>query len=180
MPRKLQVYAMMMSVFSLSAPALAQSPFTARPATPVLSAHVHGVAHLAMAVDGQTLVMELEMPLANLVGFEHKPANDLEEKAFSRASQTMAQADKLFEWNAAAHCTVTSVEIEMPTFEHGGHEDVDARYQYICQSAAELQSLEVKLFNIFDHVVTLKATYLDEETQVAKTLTPADPIFSLR
>ncbi len=177
MSLRLYAYAMMMSVFSLSAPAAAQPSLTG---THTQSAHVHGVAHLAVAVDAQIIVMNLEMPLENLVGFEHKPETELEKKTFARASQTLAQAGDLFQLSDAAGCTLTSKTIEMPTFEHGSHQDVDAQYQFHCTSISQLQSLKVTLFDTFEHIETLKTIYIDDERQLAKTLTPGQPVFSLR
>ncbi|MBL1234806.1 MAG: DUF2796 domain-containing protein [Rhodobiaceae bacterium] len=170
-------YAVMMSTVLLSVPAAAQNPFSD---TPTQTAHVHGVANLAVAVDAQTIVMDLEMPLVNLVGFEHEPANELEKKALTRAAQTLAQGDRLFQLSAAAGCTLTSKTIEMPTFDHDTHQDVDARYHYHCMSVAELRSLKVILFDAFKHIETLKTIYIDDERQLAKTLTPDQPVFSFR
>jgi len=167
----------MMSVFSLSAPAAAQNPFAD---THTQSAHVHGVAHLAVAVDAQIIVMDLEMPLENLVGFEHKPETELEKEAFEHASQTLAQAGDLFQLSEAAGCTLTSKTIEMPTFEHGAHQDVDAQYQYRCTSIVELQSIKVTLFDTFEHIETIKTVYIDDERQLGKTLTHDQPGFSIR
>lgn len=175
MSLRLYAYAMMMSVFSLSAPAAAQNPIAD---THPQSAHVHGVAHLAVAVDAQIIVMDLEMPLVNLVGFEHEPGTELEKNTFSRAAQTLTQVDRLFLLSAAADCTLTSKTIEMPTFEQDAHQDVDARYQYHCTSVAELRSLKVILFDTFEHIETLKTIYIDDERQLAKTLAPDQPVFS--
>ena len=36
-------------------------------------AHVHGVAHLNVALEGNDLYIELTSPAANIVGFEHDP-----------------------------------------------------------------------------------------------------------
>lgn len=191
MSPKLCIYVMLMGVFSLSAPAFAQNPFAASPNTSLadpaspandhtLAAHVHGVAHLAVAVDAQVLVMDLEVPLVNLVGFEHTPANDTERDAFAQAARTLKQADNLFKFNASAKCAATSVQVDMPTFEHGTHDDVDARYGYTCQSMADLHSLEVTLFEHFGDIETLKATYIDDDTQIAQTLSHDHPALSLR
>ena len=177
MSLRLYAYAVMMSVFSLSAPAAAQNPFAD---THTQSAHVHGVAHLSVAVDAQIIVMDLEMPLENLVGFEHKPETELEKEAFEHASQTLAQAGDLFQLSNGAGCTLTSKTIEMPTFEHGSHQDVDARFQYHCTSIAELRSLKVTLFDAFEHIETLKTIYIDDERQLAKTLTHDQPVFAIR
>ena len=38
-----------------------------------LDAHVHGEAELNIVIEGRELLMELESPSFNLVGFEHEP-----------------------------------------------------------------------------------------------------------
>ncbi len=39
-----------------------------------LGAHVHGHGHLNIAIEGKTVSMELEVPGADVVGFEHEPS----------------------------------------------------------------------------------------------------------
>jgi len=51
---------------------------------PAHEAHVHGVGQLDVALDGNTLSLHLDSPLANLVGFEHA-ANSAKDKQAVRA-----------------------------------------------------------------------------------------------
>ena len=50
-------------------------------------AHVHGVARIDLAVDGDQLTLSLEMPLDNLVGFEHAPVVDVGEGFVGKLAQ---------------------------------------------------------------------------------------------
>lgn len=201
MSQKLSLCVLLLGVLSLNTPAMAQdhshsssshdahsdhdshadhdaSDSDATHGTP--SAHVHGEAHLTMAIDAQSLVMELEVPLDSLVGFEHKPTNDTETKALAQAHDLLAKADALFKLNEAAECILTSAEIDMPSFEAGAHADVDAEYQYQCDAPERISSLEVSLFQSFERIEVLKTIYLSDDKQLAATLTPDNTTFALR
>jgi len=52
-------------------------------------AHVHGVAKMDLAVDGNKLTLSMEMPLDNLVGFEHLPKTDKQKAALAEAMATL-------------------------------------------------------------------------------------------
>src|SRR3954469_21515167 len=64
------------------------TPLAARPAG---HAHEHGVARLDVAVEGTKIMVMLDTPLDNLVGFEHEPRNDAEhQKADAAVSRLKA------------------------------------------------------------------------------------------
>jgi hypothetical protein len=44
-------------------------------------AHVHGLAVLEIAIDSETIQVNLITPLHNLVGFEHPPGNEKQRQA---------------------------------------------------------------------------------------------------
>jgi hypothetical protein len=46
-----------------------------------LGAHVHGLVKLGVAVQGPTVSIELDSPLDNLLGFEHRPRTAAERQA---------------------------------------------------------------------------------------------------
>ena len=72
-----------------------------------LSAHEHGVAQLNVALDGNSLELELHSPAMNLVGFEHKAQSDQDKKAVEMAKQQLANPITLFGIPAAAGCKVS-------------------------------------------------------------------------
>ena len=88
------------SLFLLVAsPALAQD---ARHA----DAHEHGVGELNMAIDGNTVAMELMAPGADIVGFEYEAESAEDRAAIDAAVATLARPLDLFILPAAAECSV--------------------------------------------------------------------------
>lgn len=77
-------------------------------------AHVHGLADLEIAIDGETVQVNLITPLNNLVGFEHAPGNEKQRQAVKSMASKLHQADNLFILTPAAQCRLMSVKLESP------------------------------------------------------------------
>jgi hypothetical protein len=75
-------------------------------------AHEHGIAKLNVAVDGQSLTIELESPLANMVSFEHEPTTEEQKKEVSDMAGKLRRADEIFVPSQAAECRLTQVKLE--------------------------------------------------------------------
>lgn len=88
-----------------------------------LGAHEHGVASLNLVVDGTHLILELDSPAANILGFEHTPTSDEDLAVVNQARQHLAQADALFMISGDAACTLEKVETESPLFTAATVED---------------------------------------------------------
>ena len=65
-------------------------------------AHVHGIAHLNVALEGKNLYMEFVSPAANIVGFEHAPKNQAAREAVEAARNTLENAEAVFKLPPAA------------------------------------------------------------------------------
>src|SRR5690606_20886978 len=63
--------------------------FFAVPALAQHAAHEHGVADLRVAAEGNTVVIEFDSPLDNLVGFEHAPRDDAQRMALRTAEKRL-------------------------------------------------------------------------------------------
>ncbi len=77
-----------------------------------LDAHEHGVGKLNIAIDGKTVAMELEIPAADIVGFEHAAKTKKQKAALAKAKKTLAAPAKLFQISSAAGCKVKSAKVE--------------------------------------------------------------------
>ena len=76
-------------------------------------AHQHGHGALYVALEGETLAIELETPGADILGFEHA-AKAAEDKAtVEKARKILSNPATLFGLPGAAGCTVTDAEIEI-------------------------------------------------------------------
>ena len=98
-------------------------------ATPVVAqesrgadAHEHGVGSLNIAVDGDTVVMELNAPGADIVGFEYAAESDADREAIGNALAILVRPQELFALPEGAGCTVTRSFAELvggDIHEHG-------------------------------------------------------------
>ncbi|MEE4638262.1 MAG: DUF2796 domain-containing protein [Wenzhouxiangella sp.] len=91
--------------------------------------HVHGTATGNMAVDGQELRLELEIPGINLVGFEHAPSSEAEQATLDSTIEFLRAA----EWLVAdprGGCEIASVSAHTHGFSEGDDHDHDHDHEH--------------------------------------------------
>lgn len=74
--------------------------------------HMHGIATINMALEGDEVHIELDSPAVNIVGFEHAPSSDADHAALEKAVALLKDGDKLFEFNESAECKLEKAEVE--------------------------------------------------------------------
>jgi hypothetical protein len=134
----------------------------------VPTAHEHGKARLNVVFAGDELVIELEVPGVNVVGFEHPAHSDSEKRAVSKALRRFKEVGSLFRTTPAATCNVESLRVRLgdsetssapsiPQHEHGhdgsretsgddAHSVLLAEYHLHCGNPGALQWLDVSVF----------------------------------
>lgn len=138
--------------------------------------HVHGEAKLHIAIDANLMAIDFDAPGVDVVGFEHLPATAEEQAAVDAAVGSLNDPlPSLFDFGAAAGCTVTSAEVEFLVEEdeegaaaapaapgaaeeitnHTGFEGV---YEITCTDAAAIRELRIGFFERFpnSHVVEIE------------------------
>ncbi len=78
-----------------------------------LDAHQHGHGALNIAFEGASVAMELEVPGADIVGFEHPAESDADRALIDAAIAQLAKPLELFAMPAAAGCTVTEANVAL-------------------------------------------------------------------
>lgn len=145
-------------------------------------AHVHGEARLEISIDGEQLVIALESPLDDLLGFEHAPRNAAERQAVLAMAAKLKQASQIFMLSAAAQCVSTDVELESPVLggnsEPGGHNDLDAHYTWRCAKPAALRDIATGLFVVFPRLQRIVVEFAGPQGQRAGRLDARNPRFS--
>ncbi len=169
-------------------------------------AHVHGIAALNLALEGQEVHVELDSPAANIVGFEHAPSSEADHAALDKAVATLKDGDRLFKFNADAGCQMEKVNVasQLLDEEHEGHADekpgehpheekqghdheqhededeahseIEAAYHFECDEPGKLTQLTVELFEAFPGTEELKVQYVIESKQGAAELTAASHV----
>jgi hypothetical protein len=167
-------------------------------------AHVHGIAALNLALEGQEVHIELDSPAANIVGFEHAPSSEEDHAALDKAVATLKEGDTLFEFNDEAGCRMEMAKVssklleeehgehaqetkegrshdehkEDDAHEHEGetHSDIEAAYHFECDTPDKLTQLTVELFDAFAGMEKIKVQYVIESKQGAAELTGKDHV----
>ncbi|MFM4826910.1 DUF2796 domain-containing protein [Aeromonas bivalvium] len=160
-------------------------------------AHEHGHGHLNFVVDGDQLMIELQAPAADLVGFEHAARSDEEKAQYAKAVARLQQPDALFRLDPAAGCKLTHQELQAAKEDHdhehdhdhdhdkagadhdehqhdeSGHADFGAMYTYTCATPAKLTGLEASLFSVYPSLEKLSVQGILPAGQTAAELTPS-------
>ncbi|MES2562557.1 MAG: DUF2796 domain-containing protein, partial [Pseudomonadota bacterium] len=147
-------------------------------------AHVHGVARLQVASDGERLTLEFSSPLDNLVGFERAPKTDKERAALKDMMTRLQQAERLFVPSAEARCVRTSVQVSTPfdakhgkpaaKVEQSEHAALTAEVVFKCERPQNLKGLNAAMFDAFPRLKRIDAQVAGAKKQTAAKLTARD------
>jgi len=141
-------------------------------------AHVHGQLKLDIAIDGPTVVIEMESPLDNFVGYEHAPRTEAEKKMAEDAISQLRAADQLFKIDPAANCKLGPVTLRSAALTLGkaepsageGHADLDGTFAFNCTKAPEAKFIELGLFGAFKGLRQVDAQIASPDGQFKRTL----------
>ncbi len=147
-----------------------------------LGAHVHGHGRLNIAIEDQTVSIELEVPGADIDGFEDEAATPEQKAAIERAKEKLADGLSLFTPTAAANCTQKSATVSIQA-EHGDehehhaeggkaegdeghhHSEFHAEYAFECGSPDRLTSMTFDYFKAFPAAQELDISLISPKGQ---------------
>jgi hypothetical protein len=166
-----------------------------------LGAHEHGRGTLNVAVEGNRVSMELEVPGVDVVGFEHAARTRPQKAAVEKAKKQLLAPQSLFKLSDSAGCTVSaaSVEIESEDHDHdaakgaasdkssggehkdpaGGHSEFHGQYAFDCQTPASLTSIEFGYFRAFAGAQRLDVNVITPKGQTKFEASRAKPRIDL-
>lgn len=144
-----------------------------------LGPHEHGHGTLNLAVEGNSVKMELEVPGDDIVGFEHAPSTPEETSLVEKAKAKLAEPLVLFSVPAAAKCSVKDAKVtiqeekhepgEEPEKEPDGtiahHNEFFVEYALVCQSVADLKTLNFDYFKFFENAQVLTVNVIAPKGQ---------------
>ncbi|MBO9512809.1 MAG: DUF2796 domain-containing protein [Variovorax sp.] len=157
---------------------------TALVATPLAAfaqaqrAHVHGQVRLEVAIEGPTVVIEMQSPLDNFTGFERAPRTDAEKKTADAVVAQLRAADQLFRIDPVANCKLGPVTLRSPALGLGqaegeaseGHADLDGTFAFNCTNAAAAKFIDVGLFGAFKGPRQIDAQIASPQGQFKRSL----------
>ena len=165
-----------------------------------LGPHQHGHGTLNLAVEGQTVRMELEVPGADIVGFEHEAETAEDQAKIEAAEKTLAQPLALFVLPDKAACKVTSAKVSIvgetesdhDAHEHDRHDHAEgeeheaehsefrAEYALSCSNVAVITSIAFPYFDTFPNSEELAVTLITEKGQQAFEVSRQHALIDIR
>ncbi len=154
-----------------------------------LGAHEHGHGTLNIVISGKTVGLELEVPGADIVGFEHEAKTDDKKAALQEAKTRLQNILAYVTPPASAGCSIASAKVEVEHIgendhdddhkghdikthkagddhdDHKGHADFHATYELTCTTPAALTSLEFPYFAAFKGAEELDVTIVTDKGQ---------------
>lgn len=157
-----------------------------------LAAHVHGLATLNIALEGQRLELHLDSPAMNIVGFEYQPNSTADKKTVADAEHTLKNEQQLFKLSPDAQCALSSVNIENDLTEHAEehdhaahgdkhdaehkHSDIQVSYTFNCAIPHKLKSIDLAgFFTAFPLTEKIHLQLITAETQQSAQMSASTP-----
>ena len=148
-----------------------------------LDAHVHGLSVLTIALEGESLDLQLTSPAMNIVGFEYKAASKKDIEAVKTAKSILSQPEVLF-LLSDKDCKPINIDVDISGLieednheqhdhkenddhkdhhdhdKHKSHAEIVANYSYSCNESSKLSSIKVSLFESFPGIETINAMWV--------------------
>jgi Protein of unknown function (DUF2796) len=149
--------------------------------------HEHGKVTLNAALEGTALVIGLDAPAINVVGFEHAPRTDTEKAAVTAAARLLNAGNGLFGFPGEAKCAFRGSQLMAPHWEeekadshshHEGHEehehhaDYEASFTFQCEAPTKLTWIEPLILEKLKNVTEARVNVVapgGQRSDVAKT-----------
>ena len=159
-------------------------------------AHVHGSGKLSLVAMDNQLMIEMEIPGYDIVGFEHNPSTDEQKKSVRSAIEFLQDSRLNIGIAKDARCTpdgAGNVEtgLESSNEDHhdehhvhhsGGsdHAEFHIIYNFSCDDISELAYVEILTFSHFSNMEKLKAQAATESGQFSATITADSTRFNVQ
>jgi len=130
-----------------------------------LESHEHGVSTLKIALEGQTLEMELESPANDIVGFEHAPENESQKAKIENALAVLKSKAGIFKTTSAANCQIKDVSGEFEV--QKDHAGFHITWKIKCLNPRKIKNLETTFFQQFPKAEEIEVEIISASGQKA-------------
>jgi hypothetical protein len=148
--------------------------------------HKHGQGQLLISQDGNEWHMQLSLPAADALGFEHEPETEQQKRTLHSLANRLAKNAGVVEPDG--QCCLTKAEHTLGNqHEHDPHEnydshehdrerehdDIEVEYQFNCKAA--VTQISVKIFATMPSLSIIEVQWILENSQGMTKLTRSHP-----
>ena len=152
-------------------------------------AHVHGLSYLKIALENQTLLVEINSPLMDIVGFEGEPRTKVQKDSIELATNKLRTIGNVLIFKGGS-CVEKKIDVNLghdhgaeqshSEHDHGAHSEISAVYKFKCLEPEKLQDITVLLPNQFSRMEKIKAQWVTANAQGQITLDKNKNTINLR
>lgn len=161
-------------------------------------AHTHGEARMAMIYDEGVLLIEIQSPAENILGFEHFPQSKEEQELVNKSLNLLDKPEKIIELTPG--CVLKNKRIVSPFLkgdaaegdsdkkhqhadEHkkqdvSSHKEFKLHYEYSCKDTSTL-NIRLRVFEYFNGFKKVHAQWIAFSKQGMKILNKKDQALEL-
>lgn len=126
-----------------------------------LGGHVHGEVHLALAVDGKTIALELTAPAESFVGFEKQPSTEAEKEQWTIfESNWNTTPENFFRADSTLGCTPAASKVSLEV--EDTHAEIRAERTYTCAKSPNQTFFEVRMQEKYPKIKKMKMEVLPD------------------
>ena len=161
--------------------------------------HDHGHGKLSVAVDGNTVAFDLDLPADGLYGFEYEPRTAAEKKTFAEANAKLQEhPESIFIFPAELGCKVTTAHVKKEDEDEGEkapattpakskgktkraetHADINGDFRFQCDKSPAGAKIKIAMLKAFPRVKDLKMQINSATNQSAVSITKPEQEISL-
>ena len=168
----------------------ASSTMAAASETRHADAHEHGHGQLTIAIEGSMIEMEIEIPGADIVGFEHPPETAEQHEIFDAGKAKLSKGDALFQVIGEAGCTLEEARfLEGEDHDHdkktedadhdGEHMEFHVNYRFTCTDTTKISGFAFPFFKQFPNSEELDVQIVSPKGQFQFEVSPDQPALTL-
>lgn len=139
-----------------------------------LHAHEHGAIKVGMAVEKNTVEIDIDGPAESFLGFEYAPKTAKEKKVFSDLETKWTKnLDSLISFDKKLNCQVTEANFTQvieakkadAKKETGVHSEIEATAKLVCAHDLNGSEVSVALRKSFKHIKKLSVEIIGNESK---------------
>lgn len=129
-----------------------------------LGSHEHGAVTLGIAIDGQTIELELEGPAESFLGFEHAPVNQKDKNIFTQTKSLWeSKKSELIKFDSKLGCVQEKAKFEQII--EGNHSEIEASATFLCKMKPDGSVAVVNFKNHFSGIKKLKVEVVGKQSK---------------
>lgn len=153
--------------------------------------HIHGEGKLQILQAGNDWQLVLQLPAADVLGFEHTPTTDDEIRRYENTQDTFLRFNDIFTLSSV--CELLDTTLEIPWKVGVAHDEYESEYNrdahrnshtdfrvaYLLSCHGPLKSIEMTGFTHWPSLRHINAIWVTSRGQGAQDITPKQPTLQI-